>query len=193
MEQWLSFTSTQHVVTHRPGFVWDARISMAPGVAIHVHDAYVAGTGVLAARLPGLFTVMEMPAAPELDQSELMRFLAEAAWYPTALLPGQDVQWEAIDDTRAAATLRDGATSVRLVFQFDEQGLIASVQADDRYRDVNGTLVTTPWQARHWDYQARAPDAQPVIADVGSTVARPASLQPVPHGDPDLALPEHGA
>ncbi len=171
-EQWLSFTSTQHVVTHRPGFVWDARISMAPGVAIHVHDAYVAGTGVLAARLLGLFAVMEMPAAPELDQGELMRFLAEAAWYPTALLPGQDVQWEAIDDTRAAATLRDGATSVRLVFQFDEQGLIVAVQADDRYRDVNGTLVATPWQARHWDYQARDGMLVPLQGEVAWLLPR---------------------
>ncbi|MCX7790289.1 MAG: hypothetical protein N2378_06585 [Chloroflexaceae bacterium] len=154
-EQWRPFTSTQHVVTHRPGFVWDARISMAPGVHIYVYDAYVAGTGALAARLLGLFTVAEMPASPELDQGELMRFLAEAVWYPTALLPGQGVQWEAIDDTRAAATLRDGATSVRLVFQFNAQGLIDSVHAEDRYRDVNGTLVATPWQVRCWDFQTR--------------------------------------
>ncbi|MCS6883167.1 MAG: hypothetical protein RMK84_06640 [Oscillochloridaceae bacterium] len=154
-EQWRPLTSTQHVVTRHPGFVWDARIGMAPGMPIYVYDAYVAGTGALAARLLGLFTVAEMPASPELNHGELMRFLAEAVWYPTALLPGQGVEWEAIDDTRAAATLRDGATSVRLVFQFDAQGLIDSVRADDRYRDVNGTLVPTPWQVRCWDFQAR--------------------------------------
>ncbi|MGQ9926406.1 MAG: DUF6920 family protein [Chloroflexaceae bacterium] len=68
----------------------------------------------------------------------------------------QGVAWEATDDTRAAATLRDGATrSVRLVFHFDAHGLINSVYADDRYRDVNGVLTATPWQARYWDYQVR--------------------------------------
>lgn len=154
-EQWRPLISTQHVVTHPPGFVWDARISMAPGVPIYVYDAYVAGTGALAARALGLFTVAKMPASPELDHGELMRFLAEAVWYPTALLPGQGVQWEAIDDTRAAVTLRDGATSVRLVFQFDARGLIDSVRADYRYREVDGTLVPTPWQVRCWDFQER--------------------------------------
>ena len=32
---------------------------------------------------------------------ELMRFLAEAAWYPTALLPREGVRWVAVDDTSA--------------------------------------------------------------------------------------------
>jgi RNA polymerase-binding transcription factor DksA len=42
-EQWRPFTSTQRVVTRRPGFVWDGRVQILPGLAVHVHDAYVAG------------------------------------------------------------------------------------------------------------------------------------------------------
>ncbi len=154
-EQWKPFRSTQRVVVRRPGFVWDARIRMAPAMTIHVHDAYVAGTGVLRAKLFGLVTVMEQPSTPQLDQGELLRFFAEAAWYPTALLPSQGVVWEAIDDTHASATLTDGTTTVTLIFQFDNQGLISSVRSESRYREFNGTLVATPWQGRHWDYQLR--------------------------------------
>jgi hypothetical protein len=44
--QWKAFTSRQRVVTRRPGFLWDARIATAPGVAVRVHDAYVQGRGV---------------------------------------------------------------------------------------------------------------------------------------------------
>ena len=58
-EQWKSFKSTQRVITQRPGFVWDARIRMAPAITVHVHDAYVAGEGVLTAKLFGLLTVMK--------------------------------------------------------------------------------------------------------------------------------------
>lgn len=154
-EQWKPFKSTQHVITVRPGFIWDAHVRMAPAMTVRVHDAYVAGEGVLTAKLFGLLTVMEQAGTPELAQGELLRFFAESAWYPTALLPSQGVMWEAIDDTRAGATLTDGTTTGRVVFQFDAHGLISSVYSDGRYRDVDGMQVATPWQGRFWDYELR--------------------------------------
>jgi hypothetical protein len=154
-EQWTPFKSAQHVITQRPGFVWDARMGMAPGMTVHVADAYVAGKGILTAKLFGLLTMMAQPDTPELAHGELMRFFAEAAWYPTALLPSQGVIWEAIDDTQAEAILTDGATNVQLVVQFDPQGLISSVRSDGRFRAVDGMVVATPWQGRFWDYELR--------------------------------------
>ena len=154
-EQWKPFESTQRVTIRRPGFVWDARILVAPGMTVHVRDAYVAGEGVLTARLFGLVSAMEQPSTPELAQGELMRFLAEGAWYPTALLPSQGVVWRAIDETRAGATLTDGTVTADMVFQFDAQGLISSVRSDVRYREVGGVQVATPWQGRFWDYELR--------------------------------------
>lgn len=154
-EQWKQFKSAQRVIAQRPGFVWNARIRMAPAMTVYVHDAYVAGVGVLTAKLFGLLTVMKPPSTPELAHGQLMRFLAEKVWYPTALLPSQDVAWSAIDDTQASATLADGTMTVKLVFQFDAQGLISSVRADGRYRNVDGMLVATPWQCRLWNYKLR--------------------------------------
>lgn len=154
-EQWKPFTSTQRVITRRPGFVWDARIRLAPAITVRVHDAYVAGEGVLNASLFGLISVMKQPSTPELAQGELLRFFAESAWYPTALLPSQGVVWEAIDDTQARATLTDDEITVKLVIQFDAQGLISSVRSDERYREVGGKQVPTPWQGRFWNYERR--------------------------------------
>lgn len=154
-EQWKPFSSTQSVVIQRPGFIWDARIRMAPGMTAHVHDAYIAGDGILTAKLFGLLTVMKQPSTPELAHGELMRFFAEAAWYPTALLPSQGVTWEAIDDSQASATLTDGTVTVKLVFQFDAEGLISSVRSDGRYRAVDGVQVAAPWQGRFWGYETQ--------------------------------------
>jgi hypothetical protein len=170
-EQWAPFKSAQRVVTRRPGFVWDARIRMAPGMNIFVHDAYVAGEGVLTAKPFGLLTVMEQPSSLELTQGELMRFLAEGTWYPTALLPSQGVVWEAIDDTQARATLADGQTEVSLVFQFDAAGLVSAVRSDGRYREVGGLQVPTPWQGRFWDYQWRDGMLVPLEGEVGWMLA----------------------
>ena len=73
-----------------------------------MRDAYVAGEGLLYAAPLGLFTVMDVSGQPGVAEGELMRFFAEAAWYPTALLPSQGVRWEAMDDRTARATLADG-------------------------------------------------------------------------------------
>ena len=72
---------------------------MLPGLPARVHDAYIAGEGILHASLFGLVSVANLRGTPEMAHGELLRFFAEAAWYPTALLPSQGVQWEAVDDT----------------------------------------------------------------------------------------------
>lgn len=152
---WKPFTSTQRVVTRRPGFDWDARIAMLPGVPVLVHDAYVAGEGTLHAAMFGLWSVSTLHGKGELAQAELMRFFAETAWYPTALLPSQGVRWDAVDDHSAHATLRDGDNTVTLLFRFNQEGLIDTVFADSRAQMAGGKVTHAPWECRLWNYAIR--------------------------------------
>ncbi len=154
-EQWKPFTSDQRVVAQRPGFVWDARIAMLPGLTVRVHDAYVAGEGILHASLLGLLSMADLRGTPEMAEGELYRFLAEAAWYPTALLPGQGVLWAAVSDSSARATLTDGGVAVSMLFHFNADGLIESVRAESRGRTVAGAVVPTPWEGRWTNYEQR--------------------------------------
>ncbi len=163
-DKWSPFTATQLVITQRPGFDWDARIQMTPGLNAFVHDTYLLGFGSLHASLLGLFTVAKMHGAPENNQGELLRFFAEATWYPTALLPSQGVRWDAIDDTSARGTLTDGATTVSLVFQFNAQGAIDTIRAEARYRDK---LTAMPWCGRFWEYSVRNGMLIPLEGEVG--------------------------
>src|SRR5216684_2693275 len=89
----------------------------------------------------------------DIAKSELMRFFAEAAWYPTALLPSQGVRWEAMDDHSANATLVDGKISLKMLFRFNDAGLIESVEAEARGATVGKTIVMTPWGVRISNYQ----------------------------------------
>lgn len=151
-ERWKPFASLQEVRTARPGFVWHARVFAAPGLAVQVHDAYVAGEGRLHAALLGLLTVAQQGGSDAFARDELMRWFAEAAWYPTALLPSQGVRWEAVDARRARATLQDGALAVTLEFEFGADDLIARVHAAGRGRLVDGQRIETPWEGRWSDY-----------------------------------------
>ncbi len=163
-DKWSPFTATQLAIAQRPGFDWDARIQMAPGVNAFVHDTYLLGEGSLHASLLGLFTIADVHGTPENNQGELLRFFAEAPWYPTALLPSQGVRWDAIDDTSARATLTDGATTVSLVFQFNAEGAIATCRAEARYRDK---LTAMPWCGRFWEYSVRNGMLIPLEGEVG--------------------------
>jgi hypothetical protein len=154
-EQWKPFTSTQRVIIQRPGFDWEARIAMMPGVAARVHDAYISGEGLLHASLFGLVSIVNLRGTQEIAQGELMRFFAEAAWYPTALLPSQGVRWEAVNDTSSKAMLEDGKITVTMLVRFNEDGLIESGRAEARGRTVAGAVIPTPWEGRWSHYELR--------------------------------------
>ena len=154
-EQWKPFTSTQRAVIHRPGFLWTGQVSMLPGLVAHVHDSYIAGVGTLHAAMLGLFTVASVHGGGEIARGELMRYFAEMAWYPTALLPSQGVRWAAVDDKSANATLVDGPISLTLLFRFDESGLATSVHADARGAGVGKDMVMLPWECSVSNYQLR--------------------------------------
>lgn len=166
-DQWKPFTSDQKVVAQRPGFDWDGRIEVIPGLPVRVHDAYIAGEGYLHASLLGLFPLANVHGADDdMAASELMRFFAEAAWYPTVLLPSQGVRWEPCDDRSAYATLTDGRISVTMLFVFDDSGLIETVHAEARGRMVGEKILPTPWQGRFWNYGERDGMQVPINGEV---------------------------
>ncbi|MGA7990209.1 MAG: DUF6544 family protein, partial [Thermoanaerobaculia bacterium] len=143
---WAPFTAEQAFVSRPPGFDWDARIRMAPLVDVFVRDAYRGGAGLLRAEVLGLVTVADQAPTPDLSRGELMRWLAEAPWFPTALLPSQGVRWEAVGEDRARATIEDRGVVASLEFRFGGDGLVASVFAPDRPRTVGAANVPTPWE-----------------------------------------------
>ncbi|WP_114970841.1 DUF6920 family protein [Rhodoferax ferrireducens] len=179
-EQWKPFTSRQRIVTRRPGFLWDAQVSMLPGVTVRVVDSYIAGKGLLHAAILGLFTVADVSGGGEIARGEFMRFFAEAAWYPTALLPSQGVRWEAVDDRSANATIVDGPITLALLFRFNDAGLIGSFRAEARGAGVGKEMVMLPWEGSWSNYQTRDGMTVPFTGEVAWM--RPQGRKPYFHG-----------
>jgi hypothetical protein len=101
--------------------------------------------------LASTFTLQDA-RGPELDQGSLLRLLGELTWCPTLLLDGRYVSWEAGDGARARATLRVGGREVSATFEFGPDGMPARFAAE-RFRDVDGTPVLTPFVARSEDFR----------------------------------------
>jgi hypothetical protein len=133
---------------------------------VRVHDAYIAGEGILHAAVAGAFTVADLRGTREVAEGELMRFIAEAAWYPTALLPSQGAQWEAVDAQSARVTVADGQLRLTMAVRFDEVGLIRSVAAAARGRTVGNAVIPTPWEGRFWSYERRGGMLVPLEGEV---------------------------
>ena len=165
-EWWIPFTAEQHVVTKRPGFVWSARMALLPGIAIDVHDAYTAGIGTLHPAVLGLFSLMHQSGSGDIARGELMRYMMETVWYPTALLPSQGTQWSAVDETSADATMTDADIRMTMRFTFNAAGLIESIHADSRAALVKDKVIMMPWEGRLSNYQERAGMQVPLTGEV---------------------------
>jgi hypothetical protein len=165
-DTWRPFHASQVFLASPPGFVWDARIRMAPGVNVYVRDAYLAGATSMRGEILGLIPVVDAQGRPELAAGALQRYLAEAMWFPTRLLPSQGIRWDAIDDSSALATLTDGLNSVSLEFRFNPKGGIAGVYTPSRFREARGTYLPTPWEARSIEHAERDGMRIPVVVEV---------------------------
>ncbi len=151
--KWTPFTAEQDFVPGAPGFVWNARIAMGLGMHTLVRDAFVDATGSMQAKILGLVTLADSHGTEALALAALQRYLGEAAWFPTALLPSQGVRWEPIDGARARASINSGAVTASLEFRFGADGLIETVFAPRRwYDDGPNPPAPHPWQARNLRY-----------------------------------------
>ncbi|HET7620805.1 MAG TPA: DUF6544 family protein [Gemmatimonadaceae bacterium] len=166
---WRPFEAEQNFTASPPGFVWDAQIRMMPLVPVRVRDSYIAGGGAMLGRVGGLMTVVNEGGTPEMAASALTRWLGEAVWFPTALLPGaarsEGVRWTAIDDSTARATVSDGRNTASADFHFAPSGEVTGMTAL-RYRDVNGTGVLTPFEGQYRDYSRRNGVMVPMSSEV---------------------------
>jgi hypothetical protein len=143
---WSPFSSMQTYRVNPPGFVWDARVSMMPVVPALVRDRYLDRQGGVHAAIGGLLTVARAEGTSAMAVSALQRYLAEAMWFPTALLPACGVMWEPLDDRRALATISDPPWTASLEFHFNDRNDIADVFTPARYRMVGNDAVLTPWR-----------------------------------------------
>lgn len=146
-----SFSATQYFTAPDPGFVWDARIRMAPLITVRVRDHYFDGSAAMLGKIASLVPVVNQRDTPGLASGALHRALMERAWLPTSLLPSEGVRWDPIDDRSARATLTDAGISVSMDVHFGDAGEIVRVEAD-RMRDVDGEGVPTPFVGYFGEY-----------------------------------------
>lgn len=163
--QWAGFTARQRSATQKPGFVWDASVQTPIGVSLRMLDAYIARSGTKQHAPLGLIDFDASQDSGEVARQELIRYVAESVWYPTALLPGPSLQWTALDAQTAQISLTDGALTVRLRFWFNAEGLVERIESAERQALVDGVWTPMPWEMRLSNYQRMSGMLVPMEAE----------------------------
>jgi hypothetical protein len=166
-ERWMPFEAEHVVVPPATGFVWNARIRIAPLVHVGVRDALVDGRGAGQVSLFSAFTVRAATDSPEMNSGSLHRYLAEAVWYPTALLPSPNLRWTEIDAARALATVTDRGIAVSLEFRFGGSGEVTGIYTPARWGTFPEGYRRVPWEGHFRDFRERDGVWVPTHGEVG--------------------------
>jgi hypothetical protein len=127
-KDWMAITGEEYFLANLPGYLWNGTTTWFSAC-----DQYIAGRGSLTVRLLGVLPIVH-GTGPSYNQGELLRWLAEAVWFPTSLLPSGRAVWSPIDDSSATLTLTDHGLTVVCRMDFNGQNELVRYRAQ-RYSD----------------------------------------------------------
>lgn len=144
---WLPIRGEQYFTAGCPGFVWNASVRMTPFFWIQARDRLFEGHGNMLVRLASTFTFADA-SGPEIDQGSSLRWLAETAWFPYAVV-SDAVRWEAIDRHSARATLLQEGLPITATFDFDDEGKPTLLRANRYFSNGKEPAKLLPWSGRY--------------------------------------------
>lgn len=162
---WLRFSAVEEFAVDEVAFSWRARFRLAPLVWLSVVDGYADGAGWLEARLLGLVPVLRARGR-EVAEGEALRYLAELAWVPQAILANRRLEWRELNAQNVEVATKVGSGRVALRLEFDAAGDLVGAATDARPRTEGKRIVLTPWAGSYREYAVFDGIRVPTRADV---------------------------
>lgn len=150
-QKWLDIKGKVFFTTHKPGFIWVGKVKPFLGIPVTASDSYIGEKGEMKVKLLSLFTLSE-ESGEKMDQADLARWVLEAPWYPTALLPRENLEWESIDSSSAKLYFEDGDHTIEASFVFNEVGEITE-SVTERYWGGDENYKLVEWGGKYDDYR----------------------------------------
>jgi len=164
-KDWINIKGEQYFTTEKPGFIWEGKTAM-----FTARDMYLANKGRLVVTLLSLFKIVD-GQGESFNQGELLRWLGESVWFPTNLLPSENLQWFPINSTSAKLTFNHVDISVSYIVSFNDKNEITQmitkrymkegrletwVGKFRNYKEINGVIIPTEieaiWKLEEGDY-----------------------------------------
>lgn len=150
-ESWMDFTAVQTISTRACEFDW--RANAGPFGMISARDALQNGEGRFDITALGFIPIGGAEHTSALMRGELMRYLAELAWAPHAILLNTTLRWRVDGPDTLAVGAGAGETACEVLLSLASDGRIAGAFALDRPRSAIAPFLPTPWRGRFSDYR----------------------------------------
>lgn len=167
-DSWMAFTASQTIATHRCGFDWRAKVG--PFGLITGRDALENGGARFDITALGLIPLARAQQTPALVRGELMRYLAEIAWAPHAILHNPALRWRIDDPYTLSVSAGVAETASEVILGLDSDGRIATAFTPDRPRSATPPTLPTPWHGRFSHYGLVDTIWLPMTAEVAWTL-----------------------
>ena len=141
--RWMPFTAEEVYDTRRSCFRWNARLGGGRLGWVDVTDAYERGHGYLVMKLGGLVPVKKI-VGPDMDKSELQRYLGSVVTYAPAIVNHASLEWTATATRTLRVRDREDPTAATVDLDLGEDERPLRCHAD-RPRLVGKQSILTPW------------------------------------------------
>jgi hypothetical protein len=142
-QPWFPLRAEQHFSVQPPGFVWQAVVPAETLPLLRAKDTFLDGSGRMLITAAGLVPIVDS-TGPELDQGEMLRFLSEMMWFPTAFL-GANVSFESRDDDSTRVSLTHGGRTATGTIFVDADGKVTKFEADRYHPGDSGKPSLQRW------------------------------------------------
>lgn len=161
-KDWMHIKGEQYFTTEKPGFIWKGTTAL-----FTARDMYIGDKGRLVVLLLSLFKVVDSKGE-KFNEGELQRWLAESVWFPTNLLPSDQLNWSAIDAHTAKLTFQYQDVSFFYVVTFNEIGEIAHMETQRFMSESNREA----WHCKFTDYREMNRIIVPTTGEVSWKLAK---------------------
>jgi hypothetical protein len=149
-QPWFPLHAEQHFSVQPPGFVWQAVVPAEALPLLRAKDSFLGGSGRMLITAAGLVPLVDA-TGPEFDQGEMVRFLSELMWFPTAFL-GENVSFEPVDESSFGVSLTHAGRTVSGTIFVEDEGKVRSFEANRSYPGDDGMPSLQRWSARVDEY-----------------------------------------
>lgn len=119
---WAGIKGIEYLTAAEPGFIWKGKTNWFTAT-----DSFTAGKGRLVVRLFSIVKILEK-RGKKIDEAELMRWIAESIWFPTALLPSAKLRWLPVNDNSAKLEYTNEGQHIAFLVTFSAKDEIEAIE-----------------------------------------------------------------
>ncbi|SHL35994.1 DUF6544 family protein [Flavobacterium chilense] len=160
----INIKGEQYFSVQKPQFTWKGTT-----LFFTARDSFIADKGNLKVSLFNIFTVVDAKGR-EINEGEMQRWLAESVWFPTNLLPSENITWIAMDENSAKLSFLYKEISFDFIVTFNTVGEIVTLETQrfmtnkrepwlckmENYKEINGVKIPVSaeviWKLKTGDF-----------------------------------------